>query len=208
MTARGRFISFEGSEGCGKSTQISRLKERLVDIGHEVILTREPGGTAAGEVIRDLLKHAPEGEGLTPEAELLLFTASRAQLVREVIEPALRRGTWVLADRFLDSTTVYQGLARALDSGAVAAINSFAVGATVPDLTLLLDLSVAESRARIASRDTGNGDRMEREPDQFFETVRAGYLELARSEPQRIRTIDAARPVEEIGRDIAQILGI
>jgi len=208
MSARGRFITFEGSEGCGKSTQIARLRGRLESAGTAVLLTREPGGTPPGERIRDLLQHAPEGEGLTAEAELLLFAASRAQLVREVIRPALEVGTWVLADRFLDSTTVYQGVARGLDIVAVDAINAFAVGDCLPDRTLLLDISVEEGRRRIGARGDGDSDRMEREPDAFFEKVRAGYLELAAAEPQRFAVLDATRTPDEIETEIVRVLEI
>lgn len=209
MSARGRFITFEGSEGCGKSTQIARLKARLEGEGREVLLTREPGGTAAGEKVRDLLQHAPEGEGLTAEAELLLFAASRAQLVREVIEPALARGAWVLADRFLDSTTVYQGVGRGLGAEAVATVNALAVGGCLPDRTVLLDIDVAESRRRIAGRDGGVADRMEREPDAFFERVRRGYLELAAGEPGRFLVIDASATPDVVEAQIAsKVLGV
>lgn len=204
----GRFISFEGSEGCGKTTQIARLRARLEGDGVEVLLTREPGGTPAGERIRDLLQHDAAGEGLAAEAELLLFAASRAQLVRAVIAPALAAGTWVLADRFLDSTTVYQGVGRGLDPVAVEAINRFAVGGTRPDRTLLLDLPVADGRRRIAARDGGDGDRMEREPDEFFERVRAGYLGLAASEPGRFAVIDAAAEADDVEAAIAEALGL
>lgn len=199
---RGRFITFEGSEGCGKTTQIQSLRGRLQEEGREVLLTREPGGTAAGEKIRDLLQHAPEGEGLTPEAEVLLFTASRAQLVREQIMPAIERGVYVLADRFLDSTTVYQGVARGLDAAAVAAINRFAVGECMPDMTFLLDLDIKEGRRRVSERSRGDEDRMERETDAFFEKVRRGYLDLAAREPERFIVLDAMKSPDEIGREI------
>src|SRR3954466_12458949 len=131
--ARGAFITFEGSEGCGKSTQVLRLAARLEQQGGRTVLTREPGGTAIGEKIRDLLQFAPEGVAMRPETELLLFEASRAQLVREVIEAALSRGEVVIADRFFDSTTVYQGAARKLDPETVARMNRFAVGDCMPD---------------------------------------------------------------------------
>jgi dTMP kinase len=199
---RGRFITFEGSEGCGKTTQIQSLRGRLQEEGREILLTREPGGTAAGEKIRDLLQHAPEGEGLTPEAEVLLFTASRAQLVREQIMPAIERGVYVLADRFLDSTTVYQGVARGLDAAAVAAINRFAVGECMPDMTFLLDLDIKEGRRRVSERSRGDEDRMERETDAFFEKVRRGYLDLAAREPERFIVLDAMKSPDEIGREI------
>jgi dTMP kinase len=199
---RGRFITFEGSEGCGKTTQIQSLRGRLQEEGREILLTREPGGTAAGEKIRDLLQHAPEGEGLTPEAEVLLFTASRAQLVREQIMPAIERGVYVLADRFLDSTTVYQGVARGLDAAAVADINRFAVGECMPDMTFLLDLDIKEGRRRVSERSGGDEDRMERETDAFFEKVRRGYLDLAAREPERFIVLDAMKSPDQIGREI------
>ena len=195
---RGVFISFEGSEGCGKSTQIERLERRLGDVGVEVLRTREPGGTAAGEVIRHLLQHAPEGEKLTPEAELLLFAASRAQLVREVIAPAIERGAWVIADRFLDSTTVYQGTGRGLDADAVAAINGFAVGDWLPDATFLLDMDAAEGHARAVRSRGDQPDRMEDQPLAFFESVRQGYLRLAKENADRIQVIDASAEIERI----------
>lgn len=199
---RGVFISFEGSEGCGKSTQIARLETRLRDVGLQVLRTREPGGTAAGEQIRELLQHAPEGESLTSEAELLLFAASRAQLVREVIEPALERGEWVIADRFLDSTTVYQGIGRGLAPESVAAINQFAVGDSLPSLTFLLDMDAAAGHARAVSSRGDQPDRMEDQPIQFFEAVRQGYLNLAEKNRKRIHVIDASDGIDRIEQRI------
>ncbi|MEM9480285.1 MAG: dTMP kinase [Verrucomicrobiota bacterium] len=199
------FISFEGSEGCGKSTQISRLAQRLRDSGAEVIETREPGGTAIGEKIRELLQHAAEGESMTPETEILLFAASRAQIVRELIAPSLERGAWVLADRFLDSTTVYQGMARPLDRESVEFINRFAVGQWMPDLTILLDMDEAVAMERLESRGDGKKDRMESEPMEFFRKVREGYLALARENPQRISIVDAALSADEVEKAILQI---
>lgn len=201
---RGKFISFEGSEGCGKSTQIARLAERLKSRGREVLLTREPGGTAVGEKVRDLLQHAPEGEALAAESELLLFAASRAQLVREVIEPALARGCWVVADRFLDSTTVYQGAGRGLDAAAVGAINAFAVGDLLPDLTILLDMDAEKGRSRAVAAAGGKPDRIEGLPLAFFEKVRAGYLALAEKE-ERFAVLDASRSVEEVAAGIESV---
>lgn len=195
---RGKFISFEGSEGCGKSTQIRRFVEWLRSLGYEVLVTREPGGTPAGEKIRHLLQHDPDGERLTPESELLLFAASRAQLVREVILPALDRGAWVVADRFLDSTTIYQGVGRGLDREAVACINAFAVGSALPDLTFLLDLDAATGHARAVAASGTLHDRMESQPLSFFEAVRRGYLALASAEPSRIAVIDASRSIDEV----------
>ena len=178
----GIFITFEGSEGCGKTTQFSRLADRLRQAGAPLVTTREPGGTSAGEEIRRLLQYSREGHSLSAQAELLLFAASRAQLVREVIAPALTENKIVLCDRFLDSTTVYQGVARGLDPDSVSAINAFAVGATMPDLTLLFDLPAETARARMLRRPRPVGqpaDRMESEPPEFYEDVRAGYLALA-----------------------------
>jgi dTMP kinase len=200
----GVFITFEGSEGCGKTTQIQRLATRLEQSGQPVLLTREPGGTPLGETIRHLLKFADEGRDMVPEAELLLFAASRAQLVRRVIEPALRAGTWVIADRFMDSTTVYQGVARRLDHAAVRFVNDFAVGDLCPDLTFLLDIDTAETHRRLLRRPrpVGAPDRMEQMPPAFYEAVRQGYLTLARDEPKRFRVIQAGRSMEAIEEEV------
>jgi dTMP kinase len=205
----GVFITFEGSEGCGKTTQIHRLAERLKGAGLQVLLTREPGGTPLGESIRHLLKFAEEGRDMTPEAELLLFAASRAQLVRRVIEPALEAGTWVIADRFLDSTTVYQGVARRLDREAVRFINEFAVGVRRPDLTFVLDVEPEETRRRLLRRPRplGAPDRMEQMPPEFYDSVREGYLALAREEPERFRVIQAGGGIETVDGEIWQHVG-
>ncbi len=186
----GCFISFEGSEGCGKSTQIDHLVRRLEAGGHEIRVVREPGGTPSGEIIRELLQHAPEGRNLCPEAELLLFAASRAQLVREVVMPALEAGVHVIADRFLDSTTVYQGDGRHLASDTVSVINALAVGGTLPDVTVLLDMDSAAGRRRARAR-AGRPDRMEGESAEFYERVRRGFLRVAESEPDRVAVLDA-----------------
>jgi len=205
MVSKGLFISFEGSEGCGKSTQIARLATRIRDSGREVITLREPGGTPIGEQIRNLLQYDEAGKAMTPEAEILLFAASRAQLVREVIRPALQRDAVVLCDRFLDSTTVYQGVARALAQEEVQAINGFAVGETLPNLTILLDLDAAEGRRRAAGR-KGPKDRMEQEDEGFYESVRQGYLELARAYPGRIAVIAAVGGEGEVEASITTVL--
>jgi dTMP kinase len=206
MKQRGLFITFEGAEACGKSTQITLLAERLRSEGHEPLCLREPGGTSAGESIRHLLQHAPEGELITPEAELLLFAASRAQLVREKIQPALESGRVVVCDRFLDSTTVYQGVARRIPADATAAINAFAVGDCLPDATFLLDLApgVAFERLRASGR---TPDRIERESLAFFEDVRAGYLEVAARDPRRVRLLDASLPAEVLANTIFDEIG-
>lgn len=203
---RGIFISFEGGDGGGKTTQIERLAQRLGEAGLRVRTTREPGGTPAGEQIRNLLQSAREGAHLHPEAELLLFAASRAQLVREVIEPALAAGECVLADRFLDSTTVYQGVARRLRREDVAAINDFAVGKTRPDITFVFDLCPSLARERLTARSGEERDRIESQPLAFFEAVRAGYLELARQEPERVHVVDASQPVEAVHQAIWAII--
>lgn len=193
----GFLLSFEGSEGCGKSTQIALLRTRLEAAGRSVVVLREPGGTELGESIRHLLQHAKEGAAMTPETELLLFAASRAQLVREKIRPLLESGTFVILDRFLDSTTVYQGIARGLPLESVRAINHFAIGGTLPNLTLVLDMDSATAWQRIhqSGREL---DRMESQPQSFFEKVRQGYLEVAQAEPQRIQVIDAGASPEAV----------
>lgn len=195
------FITFEGSEGSGKSTQANRLAARLQRCGVPSILTREPGGTPIGETIRELLQFAPHNSMMTPETELLLFVASRSQLVREVIGPALERGMCVIADRFFDSTTVYQGAARKLDRQIIECLNNFAVGDCVPDITFVLDVdgATAESRMQHALR---KADRMEQQPAEFYERVRQGYYQLASQEPERIVLIDGSRDAAEIETEI------
>ncbi len=194
----GFFITFEGTEGCGKSTHIERLADRLRGEGHSVRALREPGGTESGEQIRQLLKHGPKN--LTAEAELLLMNASRAQLVREVIRPALKAGEVVLCDRFYDSTTVYQGSGRGLDAARVQAVIDFAVGELHPDLTILLKIPLEISEQRRANR--RGSDRFESANRDFFRRIEAGYAALAEANPKRIRVIDAHRPLETVQRKI------
>jgi len=198
----GLFISFEGSEGAGKSTQLERLARHLEAIGRRVVRTREPGGTALGEAVRGLLQHDEAGADMTPEAELLLFAASRAQLCREVVGPALEAGNIVLSDRFLDSTTVYQGVARGLDRAAVETINGFAAGERVPHLTVLIDVDPVDGMRRARDRSLDAPDRIEREEAAFFETVRDGYRELAETHPERFFTVDGTRPADALEADI------
>jgi len=202
--SRGVFITFEGSEGCGKSTQVKRLAARLEEAGLPALVTREPGGTPIGEKIRDLLQFAPESLAMAAETELLLFEASRSQLVREVIPPALEQGTIVISDRFFDSTTVYQGVARKLEPRIVAMLNDFAVGPDRPDLTIVLEVDVATARTRMRRRvrPVGPTDRMEQEPSEFYERVGEGYRELASREPDRIRLLDGSRTPDEIESEI------
>ena len=198
----GCFITFEGTEGCGKSTHIKKLARRLEAEGHTVRTLREPGGTESGESIRQLLKHGPEE--LTAEAELLLMNASRAQLVREVIRPAIAAGEIVLCDRFYDSTTVYQGTGRGLDAAQVQAVIDFAVGDTRPDLTLLLQIPLKTSEERRARR--SETDRFEQADRTFFERIEAGYTALAATEPDRIRVIEADQPLDTVAAAIWRIV--
>ena len=201
---RGLLITFEGTEGCGKSTQVERLAARLKNFGRAVVVTREPGGTAIGEQIRHLLKFAPEGDAMTRETELLLFEASRAQLVREVIQPQLAAGAIVICDRFFDSTTAYQGAARKLPTEVVAQLNRFAVGDSIPDVTFVIDVDVATARGRLLRRvrPVNAPDRMEAEPSEFYERVAEAYRDLARREPQRVTLINGARSVDEVQAEV------
>jgi dTMP kinase len=216
---KGLFITFEGTEGCGKSTQIALLADRLDKLNyHDVLLLREPGGTLIGDEIRHTLKHSPQNHAMTAEAELLLMNASRAQLVREIIRPALATGKMVLCDRFYDSTTAYQGYGRELDLPWVKNVIDFAVGDTRPNLTLLLSVPIEVSEARRLSR-RGNQqamlidvpihdkkpeshpklpfseplrDRMEEADRNFFERVAKGFKAIADAEPDRVRIVDSS----------------
>jgi len=202
MSARGLFISIEGGEGAGKSTVMAALSEALAAHGHEVVLTREPGGTPEGEAIRKLL--LDPANHLLPETELLLMFASRAQLVRQCVLPALARGAAVLTDRFTDASFAYQGGGRGLDMARIAELERWAAGVK-PDLTFLLDVGVAEGLARARSRG-GEPDRIERERGDFFERVRVTYLARAAAEPDRFRLIDAGQPVDEVRRSVLAAL--
>ena len=202
---KGLFITFEGTEGCGKSTQAGLLAERLRRTGQAVRVLREPGGTPIGEEIRHTLKHSRLNHAMTAEAELLLLNASRAQLVREAIRPALAAGEVVLCDRFYDSTVAYQGYGRQLDLKMVRTLIDFAVGETRPDLTLMLAVPLEVSEARRRQRQ-GNGpavrDRFEEADRAFFERVEAGFRQIAAEEPQRVALIDSTREVEKVSADI------
>jgi dTMP kinase len=225
---KGIFITFEGTEGGGKSTQIQILAERLRQLGRTVRLLREPGGTPVGEEIRHTLKHSEANRAMTAEAELLLMNASRAQLVREVIRPALDAGETVLCDRFYDSTTAYQGYGRQIDLARVKAVIDFAVGHTRPDLTVLLDVPVEVSEARRLTRQrslldvpptAGTGgtksqlsfseplrDRMEEADREFFERVQKGFRAIAAAEPKRVRIIDATQELATVSEDIWRVV--
>lgn len=204
---RGLLITFEGTEGSGKSTQIALLATRLRRQGYVVRVTREPGGTPIGEEIRHTLQHSKDNAAMTPEAELLLLNASRAQLVREVLRPALAAGEIILCDRYYDSTTAYQGYGRQLDLARVRAIIDFAVGDTRPDLTLLLHVPVEISEQRRTVRQATLPfvrDRMEEADRAFFERVAAGYRAIAAAEPQRVKLIEAVGDEEAIHTAIWQ----
>jgi dTMP kinase len=197
---RGILISFEGSEGSGKSTQIAHLAERLQEIGRMVVSTREPGGTEIGEQVRNIIVHNSKGDEMCAETELLLFAASRAQLVREIIAPNLIKGVVVLCDRYIDSSTVYQGVARNLSRDPVQQINQFAVGNVLPDLTIVLDVPTGVSLNRINQRASDLPNRMERENIDFYKKVRDGYLVLARSLPRRFFVVDGTQPEDKVRR--------
>ena len=204
MAGTGTFITFEGGEGCGKSTQIQRIAERLRQQGRTVVTLREPGGTAVGEQIRHTLQHSRHSIGMTPEAEVLLFSASRAQLVRELIRPALAKGEVVLSDRFFDSTTVYQGAGRRIDADSITFLNRFAVGDCLPHLTILIDLDPRVGLERVKGRELF--DRMENESLTFHERVRQGYLDLARREPQRVKIVDGNQSLDAVAVQIWELV--
>jgi dTMP kinase len=221
--SKGLFITFEGTEGCGKSTQVALLADRLHKLNyHNVLVLREPGGTSIGEEIRYTLKHSQKNHAMTAEAELLLMNASRAQLVREIIRPALAAGKIILCDRFYDSTTAYQGHGRELDLKMVQTLIDFAVGDTRPNLTLLLSVPMEVSEARRVARRGGQQtmlidvpihdkkpeahaklpfseplrDRMEEADRHFFERVAKGFKAIAAAEPNRVRVVDSSSPAE------------
>ena len=200
MAAHGKFISFEGGEGSGKSTHINEAVARLRQLKHTLMLIREPGRTDVGEQIRHILQYSKKSGSMVPETELLLFCASRAQLVREIIQPALAEGQTVIADRFFDSTTVYQGVGRKIPAEAVAFINRFAVGDCVPDLTLVIDIDPRIGLERARGRELF--DRMENQSLEFYQRVRQGYLDLAQREPGRVKVIDGSRPIVDVWKQI------
>jgi dTMP kinase len=200
---RGRLIAFEGVEGAGKSTQLELLRQTLEKAGHRIVSTREPGGTTAGEQIRSIL--LDRGSTLDPRAEALLFAAARAQLVEQVIRPALERGETVLCDRYLHSSLAYQGVARGLGLEPVAAVNAFATGGLLPDLVVLLAVDPAEGLDRVR----GERDRIEDQDLEFHQQVERGFMELAAADPERFVVVDAARPAEQVAAEVrAAVLAI
>jgi dTMP kinase len=199
----GRFITLEGGEGAGKSTQLHRVREWLERRGHEVVVTREPGGTRISELIRDVVLHGQHPE-MAPHTELLLIFAARAQHVAELIRPALARGQTVLCDRFTDASYAYQGGGRGLPLEDIAALEAMVQGTLRPDLTLVLDLPAAQGLERTSAR--GSEDRFETESLQFLERVRATYLEHARDNPERYALINAAHDVDAVWQQIRAVL--
>ena len=205
----GVFITFEGSEGSGKSTQLELLVRRLRAIGYRVRMLREPGGTPIGEEIRHTLKHSQHNHAMTAEAELLLMNASRAQIVREVIRPALAAGEVVVCDRFYDSTTAYQGYGRQLDLAMVQSVIGIAVGDTRPDLTLLLTVTPEISEFRRALRQSTlpfMRDRIEEADRKFFERVDQGFAAIAAAEPERVRVLEASASVENVSAKVWELV--
>jgi dTMP kinase len=199
MNPAGRFVTLEGIEGVGKSTQVARLSAALLEKGIAHVVTREPGGTALAEKIRDIVLTAGD-ETLPETAELLLMFAARAVHLRNLVEPNLRAGRWVICDRFTDATYAYQGGGRGLPSGQIRELEAMVQGALRPDLTILLDAPVASALARARSRNAGAAaDRFEREKTEFFERVRNTYLARAAAHPDRIAVVDATRSVDEVG---------
>ncbi|RDH88270.1 MAG: dTMP kinase [endosymbiont of Seepiophila jonesi] len=199
----GRFITVEGGEGAGKSSNLSYIQGLLEAAGKTVLFTREPGGTPLGEEIRDLLlghKHT----GMADDTELLLMFAARAEHIHQKILPALSEGAWVLCDRFTDASYAYQGAGRGLGRERIAALETFVQGDLRPDLTLLLDLPVEIGLARAGAR--SEPDRFEREQNRFFEAVRQGYLEIATREPERVRVIDASQSLDDVQSQIERVV--
>lgn len=206
MSTSARFVTFEGIEGVGKTTQVACLSRVLDARAVPHVVTREPGGTPLAEAIRDVVLR-PRDEALPPIAELLLMFAARAVHLTNHIEPALEGGRWVICDRFTDATYAYQGAGRGMGIPDIGSLETLVQGRRRPDLTLLLDVPVATGLARSRRRDAGKSrDRFERERAEFFERVRAGYLARAQAEPQRIAVIDAARSVDEVGAQILAVL--
>jgi len=202
----GFFLTLEGPEGAGKTTQLAQLNSYFQQQGYQVVQTREPGGTPLGEQLRQVIKHYDGADGVSAEAELLLFAACRAQLMQQVILPALAAGAVVLSDRFIDSTTVYQGLARGLDMLFIAQLHAFCTHMRSPDLTLVLDLSEDEGLRRAAARSPGKYDRIEAEAPAFHRLVRQGFLQIAAAQPQRIRVVDASGNCATVHQRIMEIV--
>ena len=201
--ADGKFITFEGIEGCGKTTQIKLLNEYLQGKGFKTILTREPGGTTIGDKIRQILLD-PANKKMHPLTELLLYGASRAQHVEELIRPALSEGKIVLCDRYSDSTTAYQGAARRVDKKILASLDAIATNGLTPDITIVTDIEPMAGLSRVAGR--GAPDRFEQETLAFHERVRQGYLTLAKGNPKRVKIVDGSKEIEEVHGEIIKVI--
>ncbi len=199
-SGRAKFVSFEGIDGCGKSTLMERLADWLRGASIACVRVREPGGTAIGEKVRRILLD-PASSEMVGRAEVLLYSASRAQLIEEVIGPALEKGAWVLADRFIDATFAYQGFGRGFDLEHLQMIQHWATGGLVPDKTILLDCGVDLATSRLCARDGSTRDRIEREDREFHSRVREGYLALARKDPARFLVLDASMDLEAVVED-------
>ena len=206
---RGQFITIEGGEGVGKSTQIAAVRDVIASAGYEVILTREPGGTPRAERIRELLLQ-PSDEAMPQVCELLLMFAARSTHIDNVIKPALQRGTWVVCDRFTDATYAYQGGGRHMSHDQIAILENMVQQDLRPDLTLLLDapieLAMARARARNAQQGNAAGDRFEQEQQAFFERVRSAYLQIAKQQPKRVRVVDAGQSLEQVTQAVRSCL--
>lgn len=202
---KGKFITFEGIEGCGKSTQIRLFAGYLEKKGSKILLTREPGGTLIGDQIRRILLD-PQHTNMSPTTELLLYAAARAQHVEEKIRPALNAGKTILSDRYADATTAYQGAARNLSGSLLKDLHKIATGNLVPDLTFLFDLPAEEGlkRARSRNLELGKEDRFENEEVEFHEKVRKGYLKISKAEPERVIVINADQTIEEVFREVVK----
>ncbi len=198
--AKGLFITFEGADGCGKTTQINLLKKYLEEKGKEVLLTREPGGKGLGEKVREILLNY---DGVVSDrCESFLFLADRAQNVDVIVKPALEEGKIVLCDRHTDSTVAYQGYGRGLNLDEIYMLNNLATGGKKPDITLVFDVDIETSMQRVGNEK----DRMESAGKEFFNKVRNGYLEIAKSEPDRVKVIDSTRTIEEVHKDVVAIV--
>lgn len=199
MENKGYFITFEGVDGCGKTTQMRLLTEYLTNKGYEVVLTREPGGKGLGEKIREILLNY-NGE-VASEAEAFLFLADRAQNIEQIVKPAIAKGKIVLCDRHTDSTIAYQGYGRGVDIEKLTMLNNLATGNMKPDLTIVFDIDIETSMSRVGNEK----DRMESAGIEFFNKVRHGYLEIAKQEPERVKVIDSSRDIASIHMDSVEL---
>lgn len=197
----GLFVTFEGIDGCGKSTQLAKAAGKLRSESHDIVVTREPGGTPLAEKIRSLVMDAEHGD-MCDECEVMLYLAARAQHVNEVVAPALERGAIVLCDRFQEAMFAYQGYGRGIDMSRLVSMNAYAGGGVVPGLTFIFDIPVAVSLERLKASGK-DPDRLESNPPEFFERVRSGYLRIAHEHPERVRLLDGTRSVEKLADEVS-----